>query len=161
MAVGKLCRQGRKILRDGSDKSNAGREACERKNSSQQDSAGIAEQLMDDAAERPGAVFLNWKYAGRAHSHVCQDKVDAGEDSSGKNTGHRRIFHHAFFLFDSEAFDGCSYDKTEIQSGDSIHRQITFEKAFYKRGGTVAFCSGSNVNRTAGQEAEKQEKDKA
>lgn len=71
LAVADAGEKVREILRDGVNQPDTRRQAGEREDGGEQISAGFAEELEDNAPQRPRAVLLNVVHAGGAHAHVA------------------------------------------------------------------------------------------
>lgn len=67
LAVADAGEKVREILRDGVNQPDTRRQAGEREDGGEQIRAGFAEELEDDAPQRPCAVLLNVVHAGGAH----------------------------------------------------------------------------------------------
>ena len=103
LAVADAGEKVREILRDGVNQPDTRRQAGEREDGGEQIRAGFAEELEDDAPQRPRAVLLNVVHAGGAHAHVAEHHVDGGENQSGEKPSLNRVVQYILALRQPEA----------------------------------------------------------
>ena len=148
--------QGRKILRNGVDEPHAGGQAGQGKDGRQQHGAGRTEQLIDDAPEGPGAVFLDRIDPGGTHSHIAQGQVYQRQDASGQQSRPDRMA-QLVPLFGKAEIGQCSGDdQTEIQGGDGVHGLIALRKAPEQGGRSVRTLRSGEGPLSPEQEADKE-----
>ena len=157
-AVGNLLEKHEKILRNRVDQAHAGGQACQGEDSGQQHGAGGAEHLVDDAAQRPGAVFLNFIDPGAAHSHIGQHGIHNSQDGPGQQARQNCIAHFVPLLLQAKASQGGGNHQAEIQCGNGVHGVIALGKALEQRCVGIVFLGQRNLLFPPEQEADKQQR---
>ena len=157
-AVGNLLEKHGKILRNGVDQAHTGGQTGQGEDGSQQHGTDAAEHLVDDAAQRPGTVFLNFIDPGAAHSHIGQHGIHQGQDGTGQQACQNCIAHFVPLLLQAKGPQGRGDHQAEIQCGNGIHGVIALGKALEQRRVGVALLRRRNLGFAPEQEADKQQR---
>ena len=156
--VGNLPEQGGKILGNGVDEPYAGGQTRQGEDSRQQHRAGSTEDLVDDAPQGPGTVFLNVVDPGAAHPHVRQHDIDQSQDGAGQHARQDGVAHSILLFRQAEGAQGGGDDQAEVQSGNGVHGVVALGKALEQGGTVVAFLGGSDLNLSPEQKADEEQR---
>ena len=152
-AVGNPCKKGGKILRNGIDQTDTGRQTRQSENRRQKHCACAAEHLVDDAPQSPRAVVLKRINTGAAHSHVGQHGVYQRQNHSGQKPCQNRIAHSVPLFPQAEGCQGGGDHQSEIQCGNGVHGIVTLGKALQQRCGCIAILGLGNLRLSPEHEA--------
>ena len=158
--IGDLPEKGGEILRNGVDQSDAGGQAGQREDGRQQHCPGAAKHLIDDAPQRPRAVFLNRVNAGAAHAHVGQHGIHHRQNRPGQHPRQNRIAHLVLFLRQAEGSQRRGDHQPEIQCGNGVHGVVALGKALEQRRLLIAPLCRRDAGLSPEQEADEQQRQK-
>ena len=134
LPLGKAGQDLERVLAAAGNQADAGVQAGQKEDQSQQHNAHIAEQVVGDGGQCSGSVSQFTVGTAGYGTHMGDGTIHCQEEERGDSTGISDLLYYGGTLSHAPIVDVHGYDKAKVQGSNGIHGLVAAQEALKHRG---------------------------